>query len=209
MNVKESAPSIGSHSFCLSDGHDFTIRFHEFLPCFQFSIFHFCSGAPISSPPLSIWCSRAPSSRRARGKLHIERGSSAAKEEWTKMDDYTREMMDLKTLVTRTLEKKGVLAKIRVIPLLFPSHSWILSCCFVQIFISSGRYRSSTRVICSRFLGIWGYLCCWLVRTTELDRLKLGFCFYLQIWKDVGWRTVNNSSSFSFFNVKLVGIAMQ
>jgi len=31
------------------------------------------------------------------------------------MDDYTREMMDLKTLVTRTLEKKGVLAKIRVI----------------------------------------------------------------------------------------------
>ncbi|XP_024990958.1 protein TONNEAU 1b-like [Cynara cardunculus var. scolymus] len=29
------------------------------------------------------------------------------------MDDYTREMMDLKTLVTRTLERKGVLAKIR------------------------------------------------------------------------------------------------
>ncbi|KAK9158100.1 hypothetical protein Scep_004674 [Stephania cephalantha] len=29
------------------------------------------------------------------------------------MDDYTRELMDLKTLVTRTLEKKGVLAKIR------------------------------------------------------------------------------------------------
>ncbi|KAL5569200.1 hypothetical protein UlMin_025775 [Ulmus minor] len=29
------------------------------------------------------------------------------------MDEYTREMMDLKTLVTRTLEKKGVLAKIR------------------------------------------------------------------------------------------------
>ncbi|XP_073283274.1 protein TONNEAU 1a-like [Primulina huaijiensis] len=29
------------------------------------------------------------------------------------MDDYTREIMDLKTLVTRTLEKKGVLAKIR------------------------------------------------------------------------------------------------
>ncbi|XP_058771995.1 protein TONNEAU 1b-like [Vicia villosa] len=29
------------------------------------------------------------------------------------MDDYTREMMDLKTLVTRTLEKKGVLARIR------------------------------------------------------------------------------------------------
>lgn len=35
------------------------------------------------------------------------------------MDDYTREMMDLKTLVTRTLEKKGVLAKIRVILSLF------------------------------------------------------------------------------------------
>lgn len=29
------------------------------------------------------------------------------------MDEYAREMMDLKTLVTRTLEKKGVLAKIR------------------------------------------------------------------------------------------------
>ncbi|KAK6933285.1 LIS1 homology motif [Dillenia turbinata] len=29
------------------------------------------------------------------------------------MDDYTRELMDLKTLVTRTLEKKGVLARIR------------------------------------------------------------------------------------------------
>ncbi|XP_042444729.1 protein TONNEAU 1a-like [Zingiber officinale] len=29
------------------------------------------------------------------------------------MDDYAREMMDLKTLVTRTLEKKGVLARIR------------------------------------------------------------------------------------------------
>ncbi|XP_052187559.1 protein TONNEAU 1a-like [Diospyros lotus] len=29
------------------------------------------------------------------------------------MDDYTREMMDLKTMVTRTLEKKGVLSKIR------------------------------------------------------------------------------------------------
>ncbi|RWV99591.1 hypothetical protein BHE74_00025071 [Ensete ventricosum] len=34
--------------------------------------------------------------------------------EGDKMDDYAREMMDLKTLVTRTLEKKGVLAKIRV-----------------------------------------------------------------------------------------------
>ncbi|XP_074571378.1 protein TONNEAU 1a-like [Curcuma longa] len=29
------------------------------------------------------------------------------------MDDYAREMMELKTLVTRTLEKKGVLARIR------------------------------------------------------------------------------------------------
>jgi hypothetical protein len=36
------------------------------------------------------------------------------------MDDYAREMMELKTLVTRTLEKKGVLAKIRVG--LSPSH---------------------------------------------------------------------------------------
>jgi hypothetical protein len=30
------------------------------------------------------------------------------------MDDYMREMGDLKTLVTKTLEKKGVLARIRV-----------------------------------------------------------------------------------------------
>lgn len=30
------------------------------------------------------------------------------------MDDYMREMVDLKTLVTKTLEKKGVLARIRV-----------------------------------------------------------------------------------------------
>uniref|UniRef100_A0A0A9E784 Uncharacterized protein n=1 Tax=Arundo donax TaxID=35708 RepID=A0A0A9E784_ARUDO len=39
------------------------------------------------------------------------------------MDDYAREMMELKTLVTRTLEKKGVLAKIRVRPVLphFPT----------------------------------------------------------------------------------------
>jgi hypothetical protein len=41
------------------------------------------------------------------------------------MDDYAREMMELKTLVTRTLEKKGVLAKIRVqIP--HPSSSLLL-----------------------------------------------------------------------------------
>jgi hypothetical protein len=42
------------------------------------------------------------------------------------MDDYAREMMELKTLVTRTLEKKGVLAKIRVsnfpFPFLLPIH---------------------------------------------------------------------------------------
>jgi hypothetical protein len=30
------------------------------------------------------------------------------------MDDYMREMGELKTLVTKTLEKKGVLARIRV-----------------------------------------------------------------------------------------------
>lgn len=34
------------------------------------------------------------------------------------MDDYMREMVDLKTIVTKTLEKKGVLARIRV--LVFP-----------------------------------------------------------------------------------------
>lgn len=40
------------------------------------------------------------------------------------MDDYAREMMDLKTLVTRTLEKKGVLAKIRVYYLSCPFFSF-------------------------------------------------------------------------------------
>ncbi|CAI0442900.1 unnamed protein product [Linum tenue] len=45
--------------------------------------------------------------------LEQERGKRASERERRKMDDYTREMMDLKTLVTRTLEKKGVLAKIR------------------------------------------------------------------------------------------------
>jgi hypothetical protein len=39
------------------------------------------------------------------------------------MDDYTWEMMKRKMLVTHTLEKKGVLAKIRIN--LSPSHfSW-------------------------------------------------------------------------------------
>ncbi|GFQ03574.1 protein tonneau 1a [Phtheirospermum japonicum] len=42
------------------------------------------------------------------------------------MDDYTREMMDLKTLVTRTLEKKGVLARIRVTCRRLVKSSWIL-----------------------------------------------------------------------------------
>ncbi|WOL04374.1 hypothetical protein Cni_G13095 [Canna indica] len=41
------------------------------------------------------------------------RGKGSGRPKSAKMDDYAREMMDLKTLVTRTLEKKGVLAKIR------------------------------------------------------------------------------------------------
>lgn len=44
-----------------------------------------------------------------RERQRVSRGGKSSK-----MDEYTREMMDLKTLVTRTLEKKGVLAKIRV-----------------------------------------------------------------------------------------------
>ncbi len=36
------------------------------------------------------------------------------------MDDYMREMGELKTLVTKTLEKKGVLARIRVTLFFFP-----------------------------------------------------------------------------------------
>ncbi|KAG5611006.1 hypothetical protein H5410_022287 [Solanum commersonii] len=50
------------------------------------------------------------------------------------MDDYTREMMDLKTLVTRTLEKKGVLAKIRV-----------SACKFIRFFFS-GQALNDTEV---------------------------------------------------------------
>lgn len=45
------------------------------------------------------------------------------------MDDYTREMMDLKTLVTRTLEKKGVLAKIRVTIKLIRSQDYYVFVC--------------------------------------------------------------------------------
>lgn len=80
------------------------------LLCFAF-IFHFCS---LWCPHLRSWCSYAPS-RRARQNLHRKPSPKG----FTNMDDYTREMMDLKTLVTRTLEKKGVLAKIRVIFSLF------------------------------------------------------------------------------------------
>ncbi|KAL0714451.1 hypothetical protein Bca4012_021430 [Brassica carinata] len=47
--------------------------------------------------------------RRSSASDNLQRASASCFE----MDDYTREMMDLKTLVTRTLEKKGVLAKIR------------------------------------------------------------------------------------------------
>ena len=56
------------------------------------------------------------------------------------MDDYTREMMDLKTLVTRTLEKKGVLAKIRVrlLHFLYPFrfHSLKLPLCILCVCVS-------------------------------------------------------------------------
>nr|CAB41084.1 hypothetical protein [Arabidopsis thaliana] len=45
--------------------------------------------------------------------LQLDRKTRNLTSSWRTMDDYTREMMDLKTLVTRTLEKKGVLAKIR------------------------------------------------------------------------------------------------
>jgi hypothetical protein len=48
-------------------------------------------------------------------------GDQSRGEARTAMDDYAREMMELKTLVTRTLEKKGVLAKIRVSPSHFAS----------------------------------------------------------------------------------------
>jgi hypothetical protein len=62
------------------------------------------------------------------------------------MDDYMREMGELKTLVTKTLEKKGVLARIRVtlffffllaFPQLFTSmiHSLLSICPFVYLYL--------------------------------------------------------------------------
>ena len=76
------------------------------------------------------------------------------------MDDYTREMMDLKTLVTRTLEKKGVLAKIRVI--LLNVHRVleffvVLSFRFCPL---SAYIRSSTVFLSTGFLGFLVFLCC-------------------------------------------------
>jgi len=56
------------------------------------------------------------------------------------MDDYTREMMDLKTLVTRTLEKKGVLAKIRVNSLYFSTIH------YSQRFLSGNENREVIRL---------------------------------------------------------------
>ena len=61
---------------------------------------------------------------RGSGEREIVKGEGEGEGEG-EMDDYAREMMDLKTLVTRTLEKKGILAKIRVIP--SPSHPPLLS----------------------------------------------------------------------------------
>ncbi len=60
------------------------------------------------------------------------------------MDDYMREMGELKTLVTKTLEKKGVLARIRVTlfffffsPQLFTSmiHSLLSVCPSVYLYL--------------------------------------------------------------------------
>lgn len=64
----------------------------------------------------------------------------------TGMDDYTRQMMDLKTLVTRTLEKKGVLAKIRVKSPALPFPCFSLSlfvCLFSLILLSPSHFRWS------------------------------------------------------------------
>jgi len=55
---------------------------------------------------------REKKKKKKEGRKRVGCGNWLSSEE-REMDDYTREMMDLKRLVTRTLEKKGVLARIR------------------------------------------------------------------------------------------------
>lgn len=95
------------------------------------------------------------------------------------MDDYAREMMELKTLVTRTLEKKGVLAKIRVqIP--HPSSSlllltflriWLTTCgsqsparrnCFSSLFIASSHLRLPCAALVEGIFSSWQSLLLYL-----------------------------------------------
>lgn len=81
-----------------------------------------------------------------------------------KMDDYTREMMDLKTLVTRTLEKKGVLAKIRVsitalFLFLFSIFCGILSSVIISHFFAFLPFFVS--LFCSRVWNLRALNCLW------------------------------------------------
>ena len=90
---------------------------------------------------------------KASLKFKISRVREREAGEVKKMDDYTREMMDLKTLVTRTLEKKGVLAKIRVtissyLSLIYPLFFFHFFYCILS---HDFWYGSSMNFVCSWF----------------------------------------------------------
>ncbi len=98
------------------------------------------------------------------------------------MDDYMREMGDLKTLVTKTLEKKGVLARIRVSFLPFSAvfFSSVESLCcrsmYIVIFLLMS--EEAVRKMHSFSLELWQvmyivFFCClWHLETSKLVGLK-------------------------------------
>lgn len=138
------------------------------------------------------------------------------------MDDYTREMMDLKTLVTRTLEKKGVLAKIRVFSFPFfliflhflpPFPTQISAFCF------NFQYEKRSTIILQGHLGFcfrWGnesrvsslfcldfWLQClliWLESTKNwFFYAELGFTLLIFLSKVLGFSFyISNSISLNF-----------
>jgi hypothetical protein len=98
------------------------------------------------------------------------------------MDDYMREMGDLKTLVTKTLEKKGVLARIRVsfLPFYAVFFSSVESLCcgsmYIVIFLLMS--EEAVRKMHSFSLELWQvmyivFLCClWHLETPKLVGMK-------------------------------------
>jgi hypothetical protein len=98
------------------------------------------------------------------------------------MDDYMREMGDLKTLVTKTLEKKGVLARIRVsfLPFsaVFFSSVESLCCGSMYIVIFFLMSEEAVRKMHSFSLELWQvmyivFFCClWHLETPKLIGMK-------------------------------------